>query len=180
MKELEKLLFNTPKPEITLTLFRQNLRRSLLNSGRYARDGYKTHGVLFFAPTALAISLVVILVLFVMNPKIPSNFHNSISPDRVSMSSRQVEVQQNENENGAINGNLANLVEQLYQSTEVDLDKAFVSYLAEDQHQFEPEAIQPIGETRLLAVKQYQLNNGQRVLIYTPIPTEQISYVGAY
>jgi hypothetical protein len=136
--------------------------------------------VLFFAPTALAVFLAVILVLFVMNPKIPSNFHNSISPERVSMDSRQAQIQKNDTENTPLNGYLTNWVEQLHQSTEEDLDRAFVRYLVQDQHQFDPDTIRPIGKTKLLAVTQYQLNNGQRVLIYTQIPDEQISYFRAY
>jgi len=79
-----------------------------------------------------------------------------------------------------LNGYLDNWVEQLHQSTEADLDKPLVRYLAQEQHQFDPGTIQPVGKTRLLAVTQYQLNDGQRVLVYTQLPDEEISYFRAY
>lgn len=96
------------------------------------------------------------------------------------MDSRQAEVQPNDTDNLPLNGYLANWVEQLHQSTDADLDKTFVRYLAQEQDQFDPETIKPVGKTRLLAVTQYQLNNGQRVLVYTQIPDEQISDFRAY
>ena len=163
-----------------MTLFRQNLRRSLLNSGRYARDSFKSHGLLFFAPTALAVFLAIIIVAFVLNPKIPSNFHNSISSGRYSLNIKQPEVQQNETVNVHLNSNLANWVEQYHQSTEADLDEVVVRYLAQEQHQFDPGTIQPVGKTRLLAIRQYQTPNGQNILIFTQIPDDQISYFRAY
>jgi len=124
--------------------------------------------------------LAIIIVVFVLNPKIPSNFHNSISSGRYSLNLKQPEVQQNDTENVPLNGNLANWIEQYHQSTEADLDKVVVRYLAQEEHQFDPGTIQPVGKTRLLAITQYQLNNGQSILIYTQIPDEQISYARAY
>jgi hypothetical protein len=92
----------------------------------------------------------------------------------------QAGVQQRGSEDVGTQGNLVNWIEQLNQSTEVDLDKAFVRYLAQQQHQFYPEAIMPVGKTRLLAVTQYQLSDGQRVLVYTQLPDEQMNYLKAY
>lgn len=165
---------------MNVAIFRQNLRRSLLNSSRFVRDGFNAHGLLFFAPTTLAVFLAIMLVMFVINPKIPFNFHNSMSSGRGSSDLRQAESQPDEAGNTAFNGNLVNWVEQMQQSTEADLDMAFVRYLAQERQQFDPGAISPVGKTRLLAVTQYQLDNGQRVLVYTQLPDEQIRYFRAY
>jgi hypothetical protein len=126
------------------------------------------------------VSLASILVIFVLNPKIPSNFHNSISPSRVILDSSQAQVRQNEPENAFHNDNLSKWVEQVHQSTETDLDKEVVRYLAQEEHQFDPETIQLIGKTKLLAITQYQLKNGEMIVIYTPLPNEAIGYARAY
>ncbi len=169
MKNLEELLRNTPKPEVKVTFFQQDLRRSLLNSLRYSQADEINYRFAFYLSAAVISVLAAVLVLFVMQPEYPDQIHQVFTPQTMPLALENGHQINGANGNGAQSDDrLGDMYFQPAVSNE--LEQEFVRYLAERGYQLGASGITPVNQRALYSVNQYQLDNGKSVYVYTQIP----------
>ncbi len=78
MKELEEILKKISKPQVRVTEFQNNLRRSLLDSARFASTDGFNYRTAFCLSTTVAVVCAVVLIAFVFQPALSQKFHYAL------------------------------------------------------------------------------------------------------
>jgi hypothetical protein len=155
MKDFEKFLTDLPKPAVEVSAFRESLRRELLSaapagpnrSWRLAATGLAAVATIFLAA----------LALFVARPEIPIGLHATLTGSKVLSSDSLDDTR----------------VDRLLGRAGMPLeaDRAFVdSWVAQ---QARPVAIRSMKNERLVSVRQFELTDGKRMLVFTELGGEE-------
>ena len=152
MKDFEKFLTDLPKPAVEVPAFRARLRGELLSVAPTATGGY-WRPLAVFAATAAALMLVA-LGWFVIRPEVPERIHAAFSASPAP--------ETNESE----------LQEMLARAAmpEED-DRAFVDNWTATQPL--PVEVRTMEAERLFSVRQFELTDGKRMLVFTELGNEQ-------
>ncbi|OQY29972.1 MAG: hypothetical protein B6244_01555 [Candidatus Cloacimonetes bacterium 4572_55] len=158
--------------------FRRDLRRSLLTANRY-REPTFNYRIAFYLSTAAALLLVAIVAILIQQPSLAERLHYTLAPKGEEIIPMGDSIKTVRRESSAdtprkIDG--ATSREQIGQYS-VDeasrkVDREFVRYLAQQEHQLGPISILPTETGGVYSVNQFRLNNGKRAVVFTQIPTE--------
>jgi hypothetical protein len=152
MKDFEKFLTDLPKPAVEVPAFRDELRRELL-SAVPERPNPRMRLALGLTGS-LAAAFAVVLVLFVAVPEIPGKIHAALGG--------QPEPASND-------ASIAQLLREVV--TPVEADRAFVDTWSARQEQ--PVGVRSMEDERVFSVRQFQLTDGKRMLVFTELGNEQ-------
>ena len=172
MQHLEELLYHTPKPEIAVPGFRQNLRRNLLNSHRFQTSALFGYRGAFYFTASLATALAVALMVFVIQPTLPGAIHQALLSEPFAPSGTAPAEKSPPQPPMMIASSDAfpAAVDPLRRFATADIDREFIRYLAERQYRMKPVNIEPIATGEVFAVNRYRLDNGKEVFVYTKFP----------
>jgi hypothetical protein len=152
MKNFEKFLIDLPKPDVEVPAFRNELRRELLRAAP-ERTSSRMRLALGVA-ASLAVGFAVIAVLFVAVPGIPADIHAALV-DRSASAANEASI--------------ARLLAQAVPP--VEADRAFVDTWTARQER--PVAVRSIEGERVFSVRQFELTDGNRMLVFTQLGQEQ-------
>jgi len=148
-------LTDVPKPAVEVSAFRNRLRRELLSEAPQTPSrGWRFTAV---GMTALAGFLVIALAWFVVRPEIPADLHAALT------GSNGIELESLDETN--INRLLGRV------GLPVEADRAFVDSWV--RQQAGPVAIRSVNDERLVSVRQFELTNGKRMLVFTELSDEE-------
>lgn len=150
MRDFEKFLTNVPKPAADVPVFKIRLRdelRSLVGEAERRRDRRRARLAL-----AAAASFALVLALFVVRPGIPAAI-------RASLTGAEGEVTEER-------------LQRLLTRTELALeeDRRFVDSWTASQER--PVSVRQMEGERLVSVRQFELSDGKRMLVFTEIDPE--------
>ena len=153
MKNFEKQLSALPKPDVEVPAFRARLRSSLLND-RPARL-FRAPGwaLAFTASTAVVFALL--LLTCVINPSVPARLHAMLTGGETTDSPDAIPMQ-----------------ELLRRSNAgVERDHAFIEEWSAQQAR--PVRVRSMEAEKIYAVRQFELTDGKRMLVFTELGNEQ-------
>ncbi|MCP3978289.1 MAG: hypothetical protein GY716_03015 [bacterium] len=148
MKDIEKFLTDLPKPAVDVPAFKDQLRRELRSSVAAPVDPRWRMTAMLSGVAALL--MVGVLTLFVARPAIPAGIHASLGG--TSPASTQ----------GAAPDSLP-----------AAADRAFVD--AWSARQTQPVGVRAMEEERLVSVRQFELTDGKRMLVFTELGNDTVA-----
>jgi hypothetical protein len=163
-KDFEKDLQELSHPQLPVDRFRQTLRRDLQAAQR--RSGSPGWKLAFAAASASAATFAFLLLLFVLDPSVPSRLHASVLGDEP----RPVDSTAG-TEHGSIdlqNVSLGYFLDQTNASAQVDQE--YLQRWYSDRAR--PIGVKSVEDEKILAIRQFELTNGERVVVLTELGSE--------
>ena len=163
MKDFEKLLTGLPKPAVEVPEFKRHLRREL-QTARHPRPAFRLRLALG-AAASLAAALALLVATFVARPAIPARLHVALTGDPAPASIE------------AVLGELP--IRDVLEQTEASaaLDRAFIEDWSAEQSQ--PVQVRSMEAEKVYTVRQFELTDGKRMLVFTELAEGQDSYRAA-
>jgi hypothetical protein len=167
MKDFEKALRNLPKPDVPVEEFKQGLHAELNRViRRRAGNGYQRR---FTFASAIAGVLVVVLGLFVLQPQIPTRLHAVISGAAPDIEQQPMPALPQSTSSPRSTQALPQQLEALFRtsSATAEIDRSVV----EDwyRRQALPVGVGKLEEESIFAVRQFQLTNGERIVVLSEL-----------
>ncbi len=156
MKDFEKDLQTLSRPDIQVDRFKQTLRRDLQAS--MSRAGAPRWRLAFAAASATAATFAFLLLIFILDPAVPARLHASVAGG--------VPPQTTTTE--ATNLGLQYFLDQANASVQVD--KEFLQRWYADRAR--PVSVKSVEDEKIIAIRQFVLTNGERVVVLTEIGSE--------
>ncbi len=156
MKDFEKDLQTLSRPDIQVDRFKQTLRRDLRAS--MSRAGAPRWRLAFAAASATAATFAFLLLIFILDPAVPARLHASVAGG--------VPPQTTTTE--ATNLGLQYFLDQANASVQVD--KEFLQRWYADRAR--PVSVKSVEDEKIIAIRQFVLTNGERVVVLTEIGSE--------
>jgi len=151
MKDFEKFLTDLPKPDADVPAFRAQLRRELLSAAPSGNSPRWRGATILTGSVAAALALT--LGLFVARPAIPAGIHSALSGGQQDAWS------------------LADVRSPLQPAgLPAAADRAFVDQWTAQQAR--PVAVRSMQDERLVSVRQFELTDGKRMLVFTELGDE--------
>ena len=197
MKDLAEALKKTPKPDLRVDQFKQSLRRDLMAASRLERVG-RSYKWAFLGATFTTGVLVAMLALMILNPNVADSLHQRwVSGSDQERSTPEGGVANHEKrltrDSRAPVGSQSGYFEpgrnatsyparmggdrtntwtsgQLQPYINPDADKDYIEKLYNQDFSKSPGEIRPTQKEKLMVLREYELENGERVWIYTEIP----------
>ncbi len=160
----------TAKPDVKLDAFKRNLRRELLSAERSTpvRPRLTATGAAIFALTAM-------LVLFVVNPGLPAGLNAMLtgaSPDETATLELDALANQLDEQK------LQALLQDRFAPAEAD--REFVRAWHEQTFPSEPMRVRSLRNEGIFAVREFLLDNGKQIKVYTQLSGEGQSWKASY
>lgn len=147
MKEFERFLSDLPKPVVDVRRFRDRLGRVLRHAEQMRRDRRRRR--VLHSTAATAVGLAAVLVLFVVKPQIPRSIHDRV----LGAPARSVDLTADS------------------PGVPVEADRAFIErWTANQEH---PVEVRSIESERVFSVRQFELTDGKRMLVFSEIGDEE-------
>ncbi len=156
MKDFEKDLQTLSHPEFQVDRFKQILRRDLQAS--MSQAGASRWRLAFGAASATAATFAFLLLIFVLDPAVPARLHASVAGG--------VPPQTTTTE--ATNLGLQYFLDQANASARVD--EEFLKRWYADRAR--PVSVKSVEDEKIIAIRQFVLTNGERVVVLTEIGSE--------
>ena len=180
MKKMEKLLSEIQTPKVKVDAFRRNLRRSLLDSGYYRKSRGVNYHAAFYLSTAIAAILAVVSALFVYQPDLPARVHYALISDRADVGQESARPLLIADNSTAHDINEMDIMGELSLPMITDFDEEFVRYAAQREYNLNKVDLHPVEQDEFYAIRQFRLDNGQRVFVYTQIPDMRHLFQDSY
>ncbi len=164
MKDFEKDLQTLSRPDIQVDRFKQALRRDLQAS--MSPGGAPRWRLAFAAASVTAATFAFLLLIFVLDPAVPARLHASV----VGGVPSQTTVTES-TETPATD--LQNLGLQYFldqANASVQVDKEFLQRWYADRAR--PVSVKSVEDEKIIAIRQFVLTNGERVVVLTEIGSE--------
>jgi hypothetical protein len=164
MKDFEKDLQALSRPDIRVDRFKQTLRRELQAS--LNRTGAPRWKLAFGAASATAATFAFLLVIFILDPAVPARLHASVVggvPPQVN-TTETMEPAASDLQNIG----LQYFLDQANASAQVDQE--YLQRWYADRAR--PVSVKSVEGEKLLSIRQFQLTNGERVVVLTEIGSE--------
>ena len=165
MKDFEKDLQTLSRPDIKVDRFKQSLRRDLQASMSRARA--PRWRLAFGTASATAAAFALLLVIFVLDPAVPARLHASVTggtPPQQANTAGTSEAAATDLQNIG----LQYFLDQANASAQVDQD--YLKRWYADRAR--PVSVKSVEGEKLLSIRQFQLTNGERVVVITEIGSE--------
>ncbi len=161
MKDFEKDLQTLSRPDIQVDRFKQTLRHDLQAS--MSRAGAPRWRLAFAAASATAAAFAFLLLIFVLDPAVPARLHASVAggapPQTTVTEAPATDLQ---------NLGLQYFLDQANASVQVD--EEFLQRWYADRAR--PVSVKSVEDEKIIAIRQFVLTNGERVVVLTEIGSE--------
>ncbi len=161
MKDFEKDLQTLSRPDIQVDRFKQTLRRDLQAS--MSQAGAPRWRLAFAAASATAAIFAFLLLIFVLDPAVPARLHASVvggvPPQTIATEAPATDLQ---------NLGLRYFLDQANASVQVD--EEFLQRWYADRAR--PVSVKSVEDEKIIAIRQFVLTNGERVVVLTEIGSE--------
>jgi hypothetical protein len=155
MKDFEKFLTDLPKPAVDVPAFRDQLRRELASAA--PTDPSRRWRFAAIGMTAIATGVVFALGLFIAHPGIPADLNAALIGQRSAVGERL-----DDSRTDRLPGRL---------EMPVEADRAFADRWVAQQAS--PVAIRSMSGERLVSVRQFDLTDGEQMLVFTEMGTAE-------
>jgi hypothetical protein len=155
MEEFEKDLRNVKHPEYRVERFKRSLRRELMGRAHASR-----WRLAFAAASFAAATLACLIVIFILEPAVPARLHASVVGGEAPPSPVPA---RDLHEVG-----LQYFLDQANASAQVD--REFVQRWYADRAR--PVGVKAVEDEKLLAIRQFRLTSGERVVVLTEIGSD--------
>ena len=164
--------------------YRLELRRRLLNSHHYQKDGIYRYQKAFYVSMGFASIFAVIIAVFIAKPTIPNKVHSAFRLDSdFHIASNEPSLDQGvgtPSDNSKPDMGYQDPLEVFNPSYSKDIDEEVVRLLTEGQMKQKPMDIQPVAPSEFYAVNRFRLDNGKDVVVYTQVPLTHVSTRESY
>lgn len=160
MKDFEKDLQTLSRPEFQVDRFKQTLRRDLQAS--MSRAGAPRWRLAFAAASTTAAAFAFLLLIFVLDPAVPARLHASVvggAPQTTATEAPATDLQ---------NLGLQYFLDQA--NATVQVDEEFLERWYADRAR--PVSVKSVEDEKIIAIRQFVLTNGERVVVLTEIGSE--------
>ncbi len=148
MKELEVFLRQVPRPKVSAPRFKQELKRRLLNSSRFARGRFWK--IAFVGALTTQAALLGILVAFVIYPTYPVRLHEWLAGST-------------EQQGLAYEGEQSNVNDRLGKAN----DQLLVNDYLTRKYRSGSVKVRPLTGEEMVSIRRFELDNGKQILVYT-------------
>jgi len=145
-------LSGLPQPDIEVPAFKRRLRGDLLNT-RPAPPG-RSPGLALGVAFSTAALLALVLVVFVLSPSVPARVHAALIDDDNLQPDTRIPIQE--------------FLRTTNASAELDL--AFIEDWS--ARQARPVQVRSMEAEKIYAVRQFELTNGKRMIVFTELGPE--------
>jgi hypothetical protein len=162
MKDFEKDLEALSRPDIHVDRFKQSLRRDLLAS--MSRAHAPRWRLAFGAASLTAATFAFLLVIFILDPAVPARLHASVAGEAPP---------QQANTTGTVASDLQNIGLQYFldqANASVQVDQEYLQRWYADRAR--PVSVKSVEAEKLLAIRQFELTSGERVVVMTEIGSD--------